>query len=90
MRTKKQVAWGTCIGKHDIHLAIELNAVFKAHGLESWGDFERARGRVGLVIKGNEATTAIALFLEKHPDFTFAYENPRQGETRFLYFHQSI
>lgn len=79
---------GTFIGKHDFQLRDEMNAKLKEAGLSAHASFERRRGRVCLVSAKSESEKAMEIVLNQHPDLFYSYDNPSQGETRFIYFNQ--
>lgn len=77
-------------GKSELLLQKEMNDIFTSAGLNARLSLERKRGRAGLVVPSNEIEKATELFLQKHPDFKFSYENPPHGDTHFLYFNQVV
>lgn len=77
-------------GKSELLLQKEMNDIFTSAGLNARLSLERKRGRAGIVVPSNEIEKATELFLQKHPDFVFKYENPAQGDTHFLYFKQVV
>ena len=82
--------YGTCAGKADKQLNIEMQAALTEAGIEGKVSFDRRRGRVCLVVQTPDIDAASAIMLSKHPDFHFRYENPNHGDTHFLYFSQVV